>query len=210
MIIIDGQRSALEVRHFENLEQIIEQVMADDRMRQRVVTDVLVNDEAFSEIYPHQAEDMETDAIERVEIVSVTAGEMARNITQELYKVVTLMDRAGSQVAEYFRLAEDGMALELYSDLLAVNRDFLSMVAVLRGEFAVDSALDQNGTLDSLSQLFSEMIEIQENEDWILLADLLEYEYLPLVRKTKDLVAGLREAIKTDRKSTRLNSSHGS
>ena len=195
MIIIDGQRSALEVRHFENLEQIIEQVMADDRMRQRVVTDVLVNDEAFSEIYPHQAEDMETDAIERVEIVSVTAGEMARNITQELYKVVTLMDRAGSQVAEYFRLAEDGMALELYSDLLAVNRDFLSMVAVLRGEFAVD--LDQDGTLDSLSQLFSEMIEIQENEDWILLADLLEYEYLPLVRKTKDLVAGLREAVKT-------------
>ena len=49
MIIIDGQRSALEVRHFENLEQIIEQVMADDRMRQRVVTDVLVNDEAFIE-----------------------------------------------------------------------------------------------------------------------------------------------------------------
>ena len=41
------------------------------------------------------------------------------------------------------------------------------------------------------------MIEIQENEDWILLADLLEYEYLPLVRKTKDLVAGLREAVKT-------------
>ena len=79
MIIIDGQRSALEVRHFENLEQIIEQVMADDRMRQRVVTGVLVNDEAFSEIYPHQAEDMETDAIERVEIVSVTAEEMARN-----------------------------------------------------------------------------------------------------------------------------------
>ena len=61
----------------------------------------------------------------------------------------------------------------------------------------MDSALDQNGTLDSLSQLFSEMIEIQENEDWILLADLLEYEYLPLVRKTKDLVAGLREAVKT-------------
>ena len=41
------------------------------------------------------------------------------------------------------------------------------------------------------------MIEIQENENWILLADLLEYEYLPLVRKTKDLVAGLREAMKT-------------
>lgn len=194
MIIIDGQRSPLEVRHFENLEQIITKIMADDHMQQRVVTDVLVNDEAFSEIYPHQAEDMETSDIERVEIVSVSTGEMARSITQELYKVVTLMERAGGQVAEYFRQAEDALALELYSDLLEVNRDFLSMVAVLRGEFEVDASLDGNGALSGLSQLFSEMIEIQENEDWILLADLIEYEYLPLVRQTKDLVAGLREA----------------
>lgn len=200
MIIIDGQKSPLEVHHFANLEQIIEKVMADDHMQERVVTDVLVNDEAFSEIYPHQAEDMETQDINRVEIVSVTTAEMARSITQELYKVVTLMGKAGSQVSEYFRQADDGMALELYSDLLEVNRDFLSMVAVLRGEFTTDTALDQDGTLDSLSQLFSEMIEIQENEDWILLADLLEYEYLPLVQKTKELVAGLREAVKASTK----------
>jgi hypothetical protein len=200
MIIIDGQKSPLEVQHFANLEQIIEKVMADDHMQERVVTDVLVNNEAFSEIYPHQAEDMETRDINRVEIVSVTTVEMARSITQELYKVVTLMGRAGNLVSEYFRQADDGMALEMYSDLLEVNRDFLSMLAVLRSEFATDIALDQDGTLDSLSELFSEMIEIQENEDWILLADLLEYEYLPLVRKTKELVAGLREAVKASAK----------
>ena len=40
------------------------------------------------------------------------------------------------------------------------------------------------------------MIEIQENEDWILLADLLEYEYLPVVDKTKNIVARLRESVK--------------
>ena len=44
------------------------------------------------------------------------------------------------------------------------------------------------------------MIEIQENEDWILLADLLEYEYLPLVEKTKSLVADLRESVKNSAK----------
>jgi hypothetical protein len=40
------------------------------------------------------------------------------------------------------------------------------------------------------------MIEIQENEDWILLADLLEYEYLPVVEKTKSMVARLRESVR--------------
>jgi hypothetical protein len=70
------------------------------------------------------------------------------------------------------------------------------MVGVLRNEFAADSIGDLDESLDSLSVLFSEMIEIQENEDWILLADLLEYEYLPLVDKTKGIVAQLRESVK--------------
>jgi hypothetical protein len=196
MIIIDGQRSPLEVANFENLEQIIDKVMEDERMRSRVVTDVLVNNEAFSEIYPHQAEDMEAAHIDRVEIVSVSALEMAQNITRELYKVVTLMGKAGMRVAECFRMADDAQALELYGDLLEVNRDFLTMVGVLRNEFAMGSSEDFENSLADLSSLFSEMIEIQENEDWILLADLLEYEYLPLVDKTKSIVAHLRESLK--------------
>ncbi|MBU4527035.1 MAG: hypothetical protein KUA37_03400 [Desulfomicrobium sp.] len=197
MIIIDGQRSPLEVHQFENLEQIIEKIMEDRRMHSRIVTDVLVNDEAFSEIYPHQAEDMEASYIKRVEIVSVPASEMAQDITRELYKVVTLMGKAGRQVADLFRQADDDQALELYGDLLDVNRDFLNMVGVLRSEYAADTSEEFEASLSDLSSLFSEMIEIQENEDWILLADLLEYEYLPVVEKTKNMVARLRDSVRT-------------
>lgn len=196
MIIVDGQRRAFEVAHFENLEQIIDKVMEDQDMANRVVTDVLVNNEAFSEIYPHQAEDIDASEIERVEIVSVPANEMALDIARELYKVVTIMGKAGRQVATFFRQANDGDALELYADLLEVNRDFLTMIGVLKNEFAAGPSVEFESSLDSLSALFSEMIEIQENEDWILLADLLEYEYLPLVDKTKAIVAQLREIVK--------------
>ena len=205
MIIVDGQRTPLEVHNFENLEQIIEKVMADTSMQSRIVTDVLVNNEAFSEIYPHQAEDMEASYIDRVEIISVHTSEMAQNITRELYKVVSLMATAGRQVADLFRQADDAQALELYSDLLEVNRDFMNMVGVLRNEFVADSSMDFDVSLGDLSSLFSEMIEIQENEDWILLADLLEYEYLPLVEKTKAIVAQLRESVKASVKKN----SHG-
>lgn len=205
MIIVDGQRTPLEVHNFENLEQIIEKVMADTSMHSRIVTDVLVNNEAFSEIYPHQAEDMEASYIDRVEIISVHTSEMAQSITRELYKVVSLMATAGRQVADLFRQADDAQALELYSDLLEVNRDFMNMVGVLRNEFVANSAMDFDVSLGDLSALFSEMIEIQENEDWILLADLLEYEYLPLVEKTKAIVAQLRESVKASVKKN----SHG-
>lgn len=203
MIIVDGQRSPLEVQHFDNLEQIIDKIMAEKVMQDRVVTDVLVNNEAFSEIYPHQAEDMEASYIDRVEIISVHTSEMAQSITRELYKVVSLMATAGRQVADLFRQADDAQALELYADLLEVNRDFMNMVGVLRNEFAADSSMDFAASLGDLSSLFSEMIEIQENEDWILLSDLLEYEYLPLVEKTKAIVAQLRESVKATIKKER-------
>ena len=110
MIIVDGQRTPLEVHNFENLEQIIEKVMADTSMQSRIVTDVLVNNEAFSEIYPHQAEDMEASYIDRVEIISVHTSEMAQSITRELYKVVALRATAGRQVADLFRQADDAQA----------------------------------------------------------------------------------------------------
>jgi hypothetical protein len=39
------------------------------------------------------------------------------------------------------------------------------------------------------------MIEVQENEDWILLADLLEYEFLPVVEKWEPVVQDLEKRI---------------
>jgi hypothetical protein len=113
------------------------------------------------------------------------------------------MATAGRQVADLFRQADDAQALELYADLLEVNRDFMNMVGVLRNEFAATAPMDFDVSLGDLSSLFSEMIEIQENEDWILLADLLEYEYLPLVEKTKSIVAQLRESVKATIKKER-------
>lgn len=196
MIIVDGQPSSLELKHFANLEQVLTRVMEDGRMQDRIVTDVFVNGEAFSEIYPHQAEDVDISFVDKVEVISVSVAEMGMSISRELYKVISLMQKAAKRTAELFRLADDGAALEMYSDLTEVCRDFLNMVGVLRAEFSLQDLPAFEQSIADLSSLFSEMIEIQENEDWILLADLLEYEFLPLVEKTKAVVAQLRENMK--------------
>ena len=39
------------------------------------------------------------------------------------------------------------------------------------------------------------MIEVLENEDWILLADLLEYEFLPMVKDWDGVIGNLRKVI---------------
>ncbi len=196
MIVVDGRETGLAIQSFDNLEQLLVKVMEDRHLEGRIVTDVFVNKEAFSEIYPHQAEDVEACDIESVEIVTVATSEMAVNITRELYKVVTLMDHGARRVAELFRKAEDTEALAVDPDLMDVTRDFLGTIGVLRGEFSLKQTPGFEESAQELSSLFSEMLEVIENEDWILLADLLEYEFIPSVERWKKIVAQLREDIK--------------
>ena len=194
MISVDGRATGMEIGQFHNLEEILLRIMETDELEGRIVTDVFVNNESFSEIYPHQAEDIESEEIKSVEIRSVPVMDMALDITLEMGKVVKLMDHGARRVAELFRQADDAEALEVYQDLMDVTRDFLNMIGVLRSEAIrkTDAAFD--AAADEISNLFSEMVEVLENEDWILLADLLEYEFIPAMGRFKTVIGELQSS----------------
>ncbi|MBA4356996.1 MAG: hypothetical protein C0405_04640 [Desulfovibrio sp.] len=196
MLLIDGHKSDLSFANFSNLDQVFVKVMEEGLLHDRIVTDVFVNDEPFSEIYPHQAEDIDASELRSVDIRTMPVGEMAVEITRELYKVVTLMGEGASRVAELFRQADDAEALETYQDLVDVTRDFLGMIGTLRGEFSLKDYREFEEASNQLSTLFGEMTTVMGNEDWILLADLLEYEFLPAVNRWKKVVAQLREDVR--------------
>jgi len=179
MIIIDGSQSEKSISAFANLEELLKDLMQEEKMANRVVTDVLVNNEAFSEIYPHQAEDIACSEISSLEVRSVPVGEMAVDISAEMGKVAQMMAHGAREVARLFRAASDTDALELFQDLLDVTRDFMGMLGELRSRHT-DGALPEFAQkTEKFSNMLSEMGDVLENEDWILLADLLEYEFIP-------------------------------
>ncbi|BDQ36612.1 hypothetical protein SYK_09720 [Pseudodesulfovibrio nedwellii] len=196
MIIIDGKQYDIGSNNFENLEQVFNKVVEDGHLEDRVVTDVKVNSESFSEIYPHQAEDIEMSEIQSVEIMTMATNEMAVEITLELYKVVNIMAEGGKRVADLFRQADDAEALETYQDLIDVIRNFLNMVGVLRDEYSLKDYPEYLTSAEEMNSMFTEMGDVLENEDWILLADLLEYEFLPAVEKWKKVIKSLRDDIR--------------
>ncbi len=199
MIIIDGKQYDIGTQNFENLEQVFTKVVAEGHLEDRVVTDVKVNEEPFTEIYPHQSEDISMSEVESVEIVTMATEDMAVEITLELYKVVNLMSEGGKRVAELFRQADDAEALETYQDLIDVIRNFLNMVGVLRDEYSLKDHADYVNSAEELNVMFTEMNTVLENEDWILLADLLEYEFLPAVEKWKKVIKELRDDIRANK-----------
>ena len=195
MIIIDGRPMDMNMAAFSNLEEILVQVIKDDYLEKRVVTDVLLNKEPFNEIYPHQAEDIEVSEIDSLEIQTVPLNEMAGNVAEELHKVLHIMSEGSRQIAQLFRQADDAEALEMLQDLLEVTREFLGMVGLLRYEYTSPGTDSISDRIETISSLLGEMIEVLENEDWILLADLLEYEFLPTVKDWEGVIRNLQNII---------------
>ena len=195
MIIIDGRPMDMNMAAFSNLEEILVQVIKDDYLEKRVVTDVLLNKEPFNEIYPHQAEDIEVAEIDSLEIQTVPLNEMAGNVAEELHKVINIMGEGARQIAQLFRQADDAEALEMLQDLLEVTREFLGMVGLLRYEYTTPGTDSISDRIEVISSLLGEMIEVLENEDWILLADLLEYEFLPTVKDWSGVINNLQKVI---------------
>lgn len=126
---------------------------------------------------------------------------MALNIAGELYKVNEIMSGGSRQVARLFREGENEEALELFQDLLDVTRDFISMVGVLRSEFTLGEAGAFSANVEQISGLLGEMSEVLESEDWILLADLLEYELIPASENWKQIIQSLRETIRQNQRA---------
>ena len=152
------------------------------------VTDVLLDGELFSEIYPHQAEDVDLSGIERIEIKSVSTQQMSEDIIVELSKVIQLMHKGSTLVAELFRQAEDAEALEVYQDLLDVTRQFIAMITLVQEQVTLPNSADFKTSTDDIIELFSEMTEVLANEDWMLMADLLEYEYPIIINKWERMI----------------------
>lgn len=179
MIIIDGRESGLKISSFANLEELLTAIMQEESMAGRVITDILVNNENFSEIYPHHAEDIGTDTINSLEVRSVEATKMAVDVAAELDKVSRMMENGARNCARLFRDSKDSEALELLQDLLDVTRDFMGTLSHLKDQYLGGADEEFIRKTESLSNLITEMSEVLENEDWILLADLLEFEFVP-------------------------------
>jgi hypothetical protein len=195
MIVIDGRESALSLSNFTNLEEVLIRLMEEEDLEQRVVTDVFVDDEPFSELYPHQAEDIDSQAIQRLELRTASLEEIAEGVAAELPKVITIMAQGGRKVAELMRQLEIGEALEVLQDTIGVSRELLATIQILRDQFAGDISADLNKLGTTLGDLLQEIAEVMGNEDWMLVADLLEYEYVPACEGWRGIINAITRDI---------------
>ncbi len=198
-IVLDTQKIELEESQVNNLEEVLLNLMTDKIKPNKTITAVKLNGDLYSEKVPHDAAKIMTSEIKKLEVETMSTEEVAWHFLIKSGEHLDQIIENAQWVSELFRIADAKEANEQYAGFVESLRHFLKMVnevkSILNYNFLKISF--QDGSIETkvekLSALMDQMIRVQEEEDWVMLADFIEYELVPLLGEWKSILTVLKE-----------------
>jgi hypothetical protein len=183
--VIDGKEVTVS-GNFKNFEEVIHSLSQAYEKEGRIIWSVMLNGDHFSENYPHESQNIGLNDIQSLEIRTMDQKDLFMDFLKNSGGILSVHQQSAREIADDFRLGKLKEAINNYIELLQAYRDLIYMLQQCQVVLGINldqiqfHGISMMTKLDSLSQLFDEMIRAQENEDWILLSDLLEFELVPL------------------------------
>jgi hypothetical protein len=199
-ISIDGQPLEESRVIGQNLEEILGELQDNHLAQDRLIGDVLLNGRTYSEDIPHAAVEVTRSDINTLDLVTHTAEEVAHHFIRNSGGMLGDLVESLPRITEVFRVGDEEEANEHFLRFLESLHLFLNMVewtAVTMG-ITFDASAAGNGSLNQrmlrISEVLTQLISIQEQTDWVFLADVLEYELAP---ELEELRTALPELLKS-------------
>ena len=200
-VTINEEHIPEDFSHMRNLEEAL--VELNDRFvpQGQQLFQVRVNGEFFSEPYPRESKYMELKEISTLDLKTIPDGDMARVILGEAVEQAGILCQAIEKSARFFRVSAEDEANHYFAQVLEALRWLLmnwgntcQMLQVDPTKAVSYMRAKPASFFQGLQDLLGEMLEISENEDYILLADLMEYELLPTVREWQHILQNLAKS----------------
>ncbi len=195
LVTINEQNLPVDFSHLQSLEEIITEIHERFIPAGQQFFQLHVNGEFFSERYPRESRYVNIDEISRLDVKTVSDEEMARFILRDAIRHAGTLLQAIEQSASLFRVGTDEEANHYFAQVLEALRWLLqtgeSACQVLQldlEEASSSQSIPVSRYLRDLQDLLEEMLAISEDEDYVMLADLMEYELMPMVQEWQKIL----------------------
>ena len=164
-----------------DLEGILEEVLAAQGAEGRVISSVALNGEEYTERFSRDARNVTLEAHDSLEIRTMGQAGIFREFTQNSRLIVDQLQQGAQRISELLRVADAQEANTHFAHLLESCRDLFLMLNIgeqafgLRFSHMVVAGARLGERLDSTGNLLDRIAAAQEDEDWVMLADLLEF-----------------------------------
>jgi hypothetical protein len=193
-VTINDQNLPVDFSHFQSLEEVIREIHERFIPPGQQLFQVRINGEFFSERYPREARYVEVKEISRLEVKTLSDEEMARFFLQDAIRQADTLLEGMDRCALLFRVGSEEEANHRFAQVAEALRWLLQTgehaCRVLQPdrEKIFSGRVSLSRYLSGLADLLEEMWEILEDEDYVMLADLMEYELMPMVREWQTIL----------------------
>jgi hypothetical protein len=182
-----------------NLQEILQNMLARSLSDDATMSEVRINGVPYSIRDMGPAERMGREGIARLEVETISSRQVALHFLANAEAFVDPIMEAVLQVAELFRVSDEREASQHYLHVLESIQLLLNTLELVRQTLNLDfdRVSWQNRSaeyrLQKLSGLVQELLAAQESEDWVLLADVLQYDLMEELKGWRAHLPALRE-----------------
>jgi len=195
-VTLNDQTLPVDLSHLRNLEEVLMELNDKFIPDGQQLFQVEVNGEFFTERYPRESRYVALGEVARLDLKTVSDADMARAILTDAASQALTLVQALEKSAALFRLAAEDEANHYFAQVLEALRWLLQtgegacqVLKVDLGQVCSPQLGDISEFLKRFQDLLEEMLQVYEEEDYILLADLMEYELLPLVQEWQKILS---------------------
>ncbi|MFZ5452849.1 MAG: hypothetical protein ACOZF2_13415 [Thermodesulfobacteriota bacterium] len=197
-ITLNDQSLPVDLSHLRNLEEALLELNEKFIPQGQQLFQVEVNGQFFTERYPRESRYVRLGEVSRLDLKTVSDEELARSILFDASQQADTLSQALEKSAALFRLAAEDEANHYFAQVLEALRWLLQtgegacqVLEVDLGRLSTPQIGDVSDFLKRFQDLLEEMLQVYEEEDYILLADLMEYELLPMVLQWQKILSQL-------------------
>ncbi|MDR1051507.1 MAG: hypothetical protein LBP95_10630 [Deltaproteobacteria bacterium] len=188
-LTVDGQNLVASDIVGSNLEEILINLMEHPSTSGRIIKKIYLNGEQYFEEVPHAALEVGRTEIDTLNLDTLTMEDMGLNFLKTGPAYLDTLLEALSRIVETFRVGDEQEANEYFLNFLEALHLLMTLLEQTRYVLGLWQGADDerasslNQYLDSLVGILNDIINLQEQKDWIYLADVLEYELQDSLRR---------------------------
>ena len=185
------------------LQDILVDLMNNHLGGERTLREVKVNGHPYEEAAMGLPTNILRAHIGVLEVETQDARDVAMHFLSQAGVYLRTIILSSEKVAEMFRTSDEREANEHYLRTLDSLQLFMQVLNTARATLNLDFKrnLPDNTWpdmhLEKLSGLVQEMLIAQEQEDWILLADLMQYDLVEALRNWQEIMPLISEGVKS-------------
>ena len=184
-ITLNGSTFNGELEGIANLEDILVELSNREFPENHLLGSVILNDNEFSESYPGQSKEIVVNEINNLDVTSISLEKITSAAMKDVTVFLGQIIESVKNTSELFRVADETEANNDFAKLIDSIRAFINFIETTKNTVgwnfntSIYNDVPIQDKWEKLHNLIDRLHNTQLEGDLILLADLLEYEFVP-------------------------------